>query len=138
MKYLLDTSVYSQPLKKRPNPWVISHWKAIGDLACCVSVFCEMEVLQGLNIAESEKLKHLYRSVLKERIPILPFALEEAAIYAQLQAELSKVGKTKPVIDLCIAATALKHNCILVTLNVKDFEDIPNLKVEDWGRKESV
>ncbi len=96
-----------------------------------------MEVLQGLHLAKSKKLIHLYQSVLKNRIPILSFTREEAEIYAQLQGELSKEGKTKPVIDLCIAATALKHNCILVTLNVKDFEGIPELRVEDWGRDEN-
>lgn len=134
MRYLLDTSVYSQPLKRDPVSGVVGRWQAVGDLSCCVSVFCELEVLQGLRLAGSERLTKLYRSVLKDRIPILDFTTNEAARYAELQAHFVGQGHTRPVIDLCIAATALEHDCVLVTLNTKDFESIPNLRIEDWGR----
>jgi len=130
--YMLDTSIYSQPLKKHPVPTVIERWKKVGDLSCCVSVFCEMEVLQGLYIAGSKRLSGLYLSALKGRIPILPFNVDEARIFSRLQADFTKTGTIRPVIDLCIAATALNHNCVLVTLNVKDFDGIPGLSIETW------
>lgn len=88
-------------------------WKDTGDLACCVSVFCEMEVLQ-------------------DKLPILPFTLEEAKTYAGLQAESVSRGKVRPVIDLCIAATAITHGLILSRLNEKDFSGIPRLQAENW------
>jgi tRNA(fMet)-specific endonuclease VapC len=135
MKYLLDTSIYSQPLKKNPIPSVVNRWKEVGDLVCCISVFCEMEVHQGLRLSNSSSLLLLYESVLKDRIPILPFTLEEAEIYAELQANFVRSGKTRPVIDLCIASTALSSDCILVTLNAKDFTNIPGLRVENWGNQ---
>jgi tRNA(fMet)-specific endonuclease VapC len=133
VRYLLDTSVYSQPLKRDPVPGVVERWQAVGDLSCCVSVFCELEVLHGLRLAGSERLATLYRSVLKDRIPVLDFSTNEAARYAELQAHFVGQGHTRPVIDLCIAATALAHGCTLVTLSTKDFESIPNLRVEDWS-----
>jgi tRNA(fMet)-specific endonuclease VapC len=134
VRYLLDTSVYSQPLKRNPVAGVVERWQAVGDLSCCASVFCELEVLQGLRLAGSERLTKLYRSVLKDRIPILDFTTNEAARYAELQAHFVGQRHTRPVIDLCIAATALEHDCVLVTLNTKDFESIPNLRIEDWSR----
>jgi predicted nucleic acid-binding protein len=134
VNYLLDTSIYSQPLKKTPIPSVVEQWKAVGDLSCCISVFCEMEVLQGLEISKSGNLYELYRISLKDRIPILPFTTDEAMQYAHIQADLVTAGRPRPVIDLCIAATAIVHNCILVTLNRKDFIDIPELRIEDWSR----
>lgn len=133
MTYLLDTSVYSQPLKRAPLESVISAWERVGDLSCRVSVFCEMEVLQGLHMVNSERLFRLYRTALKNRISILPYTREEAEIFAKLQADFIHAGKTRPVADLCIAATALRHNCLVATLNVKDFCDIPGLQIEDWG-----
>lgn len=133
MTYLLDTSVYSQALKKRPLPVVVERWKEVGDSECCVSVFCEMELLQGIHIAESKALKDLYYTIVKGRIPVLDFTIREAAIYAEIQAALLKQGRKRPVIDLCIAATALSHNCTLVTLNTRDFSDISDLIVEDWS-----
>ncbi|MFO7850370.1 MAG: type II toxin-antitoxin system VapC family toxin [Spirochaetia bacterium] len=132
MTYLLDTSIYSQAIKKNPVYSVVEKWKEVGDASCCISVFCEMEILQGLRMSGSKTLYHMYEHVLKDRITLIPFTLAEAEIYAQLQAESVHRGYKRPVIDLCIAATAISHGCTLVTLNNKDFDGIPNLIIEDW------
>jgi predicted nucleic acid-binding protein len=92
-----------------------------------------MEVLQGLRMSGSKKLKNLYQSILQDKLPILPFTLEEAKTYAGLQAEAVSRGKVRPVIDLCIAATAITHGLILATLNEKDFAGIPRLQAESWA-----
>ena len=34
--------------------------------------------------------------------------------------------------DLLIAATALVHNLTLVTHNVRDFANVPDLMIQDW------
>lgn len=48
LTHLLDTSVYSQPLKQRPDANVISRWNRVGDTACAVSAVCEAEILFGI------------------------------------------------------------------------------------------
>lgn len=132
MSYLLDTSIYSQPLKRHPVPSVIERWTEIGDGQCRISVFCELEVLQGLEMAASARLRDLYAEVLKDRLPIIPFTSAEAAVYARIQGEATQAGTTRPVIDLCIAATAITHSLTLVTLNTRDFSAITGLTVERW------
>lgn len=55
--------------------------------------------------------------------------------YARLRATLEKQGGTRlDSLDLLIAATALEHNLILVTGNVKHFSRIPDLRMENWIR----
>ncbi|MDB4265522.1 hypothetical protein N9891_02095 [bacterium] len=38
MKWLLDTSVFSQPLKKSPDQSVLERWKKVGDRSCLTSI----------------------------------------------------------------------------------------------------
>lgn len=130
--HLLDTSVYCQPLKKQPLPCVIQRWMRLGDGVMCTSIFCETEILQGLELKQSEKLWQAYREILKDRIPILPFDMNIARIYARIQAESIRSGITRPVFDLLIASTAMAHDLILATCNYRDFISIPGLRVEDW------
>jgi tRNA(fMet)-specific endonuclease VapC len=64
------------------------------------------------------------------RLPILSFS--EAAIHRSKELHASKLNVGK--MDLCIAAIALEHQAVIVTRNVRDFERIPNLVVEDWSK----
>jgi predicted nucleic acid-binding protein len=133
MTHLLDTSVYCQPIKRKPLKRVMDRWNLLGDDVLCTSIFCETEILQGLEMKQSEKLWQAYRLILKDRLPILPFDMKVARKYAQLQVECVRKGKTKPIFDLFIASTAVVHNMTLATCNYRDFKDIPGLKVEDWS-----
>jgi len=133
MRYLLDTSVYSQPIKKKPEESVIFHWKKLNEYDMAIAIFCEMEVLQGLYIKKSKRLWDLHNKILKDRFPLLDFDKESSQIYAEIQADMIKNGKRRPVIDLMIASIAIRHNLILVTCNPKDFLDIQDLKMENWS-----
>jgi tRNA(fMet)-specific endonuclease VapC len=132
--HILDTSVYCQPIKKFPLHTVIERWNRLGDERLCASIFCETEVLQGLEMKHSEKLWQAYRSILKDRLPLLPFDRNVAETYAALQAEFVQKGRTRPIFDLFIASTARAHKLILATYNSRDFQNIPGVTVEDWSR----
>nr|MDA3948557.1 hypothetical protein [Spirochaeta sp.] len=93
---------------------------------------CELEVLQGLEMTANDRLRDLYQAVLKGRLPVIPFTPSEATVYARIQGQAVRTGTTRPVIDLCIAATAISHSLTLVTLNTRDFSGIEGLSVESW------
>lgn len=59
---------------------------------------------------------------------ILPFDKEAAAQLAVLQRTPLRIG----TMDLRIAAICLAHHAILLTRNVRDFDSIPGLQVENW------
>ncbi len=52
-------------------------------------------------------------------------------IYAQIKQDLGKKGKPLPENDVWIAAQALQHDLVLVTLD-KHFKLIDGLKLESW------
>ena len=135
ISHLLDTSVYCQPLRKRPLSSVVERWKAIGDASLCVSVLCEAELLQGLEAKGSDQLWHRYRSLLEGRLPVLDVTIEVAKAYASMAGALIRRGQPRPVVDLLIAATARSSGLILATLNARHFEGIEGLAVEDWSGK---
>ena len=97
------------------------------------SVICEAEVLQGLEAKGSERLWKAYRSVLRGRVRVLPVDVAVAERYARLQADFTRRGRTRPAFDLLIAATALVHGLAIATCNVRHFDEVEDLRVEDWS-----
>lgn len=132
MKILLDTSVYSQPIKRKPLASVIHHWKSHPEREYAISALCELEVLQGVKRAESQRLTEAYRTILRGRFPVLPFDAACAEMFAEIQTSCVRDGRTRPAIDLMIAVTAIVHGLELATCNAADFQGLPGLKVADW------
>jgi len=64
-----------------------------------------------------------------ERLPVLPFGLVEARVHAAVTATMQPMGLTTATADMQIAATALARNWSLATLNRRDFERVPGLRV---------
>ncbi|MEL7520411.1 MAG: type II toxin-antitoxin system VapC family toxin [Cyanobacteria bacterium P01_A01_bin.116] len=58
---------------------------------------------------------------------IIPVDQPLCRFWAQVRSERRKMGRVISPQDAWIAATALRHQIPLVTHNVKDFQDIPNL-----------
>lgn len=64
-------------------------------------------------------------------IPILQFDEKAAKIFQELKRQKIKVG----TMDLKIASIAISQNAVLVSRNLSDYEQIPNLQVEDWTKE---
>jgi predicted nucleic acid-binding protein len=52
--------------------------------------------------------------------------------WGDLSAQLKLKGRQRPVVDAVIAATAFKHDLVLVTRNVKDYEDLGITILNSW------
>ncbi|MBP3866322.1 MAG: type II toxin-antitoxin system VapC family toxin [Eggerthellaceae bacterium] len=60
---------------------------------------------------------------------IVPFDSSCAHAYARIRAELEAAGTIIGPNDLIIAATAVAHDAVLVTNNVREFKRVPNLQL---------
>ena len=63
-------------------------------------------------------------------IKVLPFDENAAETYKNLKSQKIRIG----TMDLKIASIAISRKAILVSRNLKDFEAVPNLVVNDWTR----
>jgi len=72
------------------------------------------------------KLENLIRSFSISQI--LPFDQNASDIADGLKSQRRGIG----TLDLRIASIALSQDAVLLTRNVRDFEKVPNLKVENW------
>jgi len=72
-------------------------------------------------------------SILRDfcNLNILPFSPSAQARFKQLRRQKIRIG----TMDLRIASVALTTESIVLSRNLRDFEQIPELKVEDWTRQ---
>lgn len=132
-RYLLDTSVFSQPLKKRPVIASLEKWKNVGDATCRVCVASVAEVEFGLYLEGREQRWEQYRSLLDGRLEVIPTDTAVWHEFAQRKARQQQLGRIVPDLDLLIAACAAYYGLVVATLNSKDFGKIEGLAWEDWS-----
>ena len=135
MKYLLDTNILSEPVRKSPNPNVVAHIQEAGDtLALAATTWHEL-LFGVLRMPVSRRRKaleqYLFNTVQAE-IPILSYDAKSAAWFARERARLSRSGHTPSYPDGHVAAVAAANELVLVTRNVADFAYFSDLKVESW------
>ncbi len=64
----------------------------------------------------------------------MPFDGKAAIIYGDIRADLERKGTPIGAYDLQIASIALANNLILVTHNLREFNRVHNLQLEDWEK----
>lgn len=139
MKYLLDTCLISELVKKEPNPAVVSWLDEQDEQTLFLSVLNLGELQKGISkLPEGAKRNELQAWValdLVERFTgrILDIDLETSLCWGKLQGEAEQAGEKLPVMDSLIAATAAAHGLIVVTRNVKDIERCRVRVCNPWG-----
>jgi tRNA(fMet)-specific endonuclease VapC len=136
--YVLDTDILT--LFERGHPGVVARVAEHPATEIAISVVTVEEQLSGwyaqLRKAKGpEKLAWAYRRLagavrFLSRVQILDFEEPAIQLYEDLKRRRLKVRK----MDLQIAATALQHGATVVTRNVRDFEQVPGLRIEDWSK----
>jgi len=127
---MLDTNIVIYVIKNKPQVAREAFIKHHGQM--CISIVTLMELIYG-----SEKSANPERN-LKEvegfaaRLEVLPYEQLAAAHTGQLRAELSKQGKPIGPYDQMIAGHARSLGLIAVTNNLKEFDRVPGLRVENW------
>lgn len=131
MRYLLDTCVISDFIKGEPNTLARIRQTPPSEIA--VSSITVMELRYGLqlNPQRAQKVEPVISNFLTS-VVLLPFDEVDAEQAGQIRSSLKTQGQPIGAYDVLIAATALRHQLIMVTANQREFERIPGLQVENW------
>ena len=90
------------------------------------------ELIHGAE--KSSKPAHNY-AVLEDfcsRLEVLPYSAKAAQHYGSIRAALEKTGQPIGINDIHIAAHARSEGLVLVTNNLREFERVPALQLENW------
>ena len=132
MAYLFDTDAISELLHPRPLQPYLDWLKAIPREAQFTSAVTVGELFKGAyrSAAKERHLKNIEERVLPA-VTTLPYDLSIARVFGKIRADLERSRNILPDADLQIAATALYHDLELVTGNLRHFERIPDLRLDD-------
>ncbi len=131
--YLLDTNVLSELTKPRPDAEVTRRIYGTSQERLFASEMSRYELRFGAQL--KEKPNEIWSRVVELILPIqvwLPVGAEVASATGDLDARLQREGKRIELADVCIAATALVFDLVLVTRNVRHFQGVPGLVLENW------
>lgn len=132
--YLLDTDIISHVLRRSPPLHLIARIAATPLEAQFTSAITLGELYYGayrLGKSASGLLGRLDQLLADERV-VLPFDMAAARRYGELRADLEGRGTPIGDADLRIAAIALDRGLTVVTGNVRHFQRVPELTVENW------
>lgn len=128
MKYLLDTNAVIAILNQ--NTDFIQRLKQHTPADFALSAITWFELHYGAH--KSQKTAENLAKLEKLAFDILPFSQQGAQTAGKIRSDLAKQGKPIGSYDTLIAAQALSNQLILITHNVREFERVVGLVVEDW------
>ncbi|WP_318640868.1 type II toxin-antitoxin system VapC family toxin [Flavobacterium ardleyense] len=129
MKYLLDTNICIHLFRGQFN--LLDKFKQIDLQDCAISEITLAELIFGAeNSPNPEKNQKIIDAFL-EQIKILPI-FNAIPIYAKEKCRLRKKGIMISDFDLFIGTTPVENKLIMVTENIKEFERISNIEIENW------
>jgi predicted nucleic acid-binding protein len=132
--YLLDTDILSNLLRRAPSTALVIKLASIPPEQQFTSSITLGELVYGAYRLQERAGALLQRldETLLPNLPILPFDASAARRYGEVRAELERRGTPMGDADLRIASIALTRDLTVVTANVRHFQKVPGLAVENW------
>jgi len=130
MHYLLDTNAMIELLKDRHSP-LARRARRTDPRQIRLSAIVVHEFYYGAykSLRRAENLDRLEAI----RLEVLPFDKEDGMAAGEIRATLGAAGTPIGPFDVLIAGQAKARGLVLVTDNVREFQRVAGLKIENWA-----
>ncbi len=130
LQYMLDTNICIYVIKTYP-PELLERFNSLAE-QLCISAITLGELQYGAE--KSARRLHNLQAIehFSARLEVLPFSAKAAIHYGQVRIELERAGTPVGPHDMLIAAHARSEGLIVVTNNLREFDRISGLRVENW------
>jgi tRNA(fMet)-specific endonuclease VapC len=131
MKVLLDTNICIYMIKNKP-PEIRERFALFSPGDIGISAVTVAELQYGVAKSTAKEKNALALEAFLLPLEIVSFEQESARIYGKIRAHLERQGSPIGGMDMLIAAQAIAQSLTLVTHNLKEFQRIPELRLETW------
>lgn len=128
-KYLLDTNICVFIMRGMYN--IEKKLESVGIENCCISEITLLELLYGAECSDRPGNIHMVINEFCKRVEIIPIS-NSLYEFARQKAALRKKGTPIDDFDLLIASCGLVNDLIVVTDNLKHFNRISALSIQNW------
>ncbi|GAA5009070.1 type II toxin-antitoxin system VapC family toxin [Acinetobacter puyangensis] len=134
ISYLIDTNTISELVKTQPNINVLQQFQNAQDEISIPSIVWHELRFGWLNMLEGQRKRAIgaFLHNVVSLIPILDYDAHAAKLHAEIRIQTQTIGKNIPFVDGQIAAIAMANGLILITRNIKDFQNIEGLRLRNW------
>jgi len=133
--YLIDTNVISKLSCREPETRVVQWFEQRPANQLYLRVLSLGEIRRGVEKPEEGERRRELRSWLEQELPaffagrVLP---DDEAVDHRWGCLMAEMGRPLPAIDSLLAATALEHNLVLTTRNLKDVAGLAVAVINPW------
>ncbi len=133
MRFMLDTNIIIYLIKNKPESVAakVDQLKPNDDLVMSFVTYAEL--LKGAeNSSQKARVLHNLEKLIEQISVVYPINAQICQHYAVQFLRLKQSGTLIGANDLWIACHALAEQAVLVTHNVREFQRIDGLVIEDW------
>ncbi|MDR1542116.1 MAG: type II toxin-antitoxin system VapC family toxin [Clostridiales bacterium] len=135
MVYFLDTNICIYILNNK-YPYLIEQLEHCNRSSVKIPAAVYYELCYRAAKSRNSEKAFERLNYFTSEIEIVPFDEQAAEIAGKIRADLEPKGQIIGGNDIVIASTALSNNATLVTNNVREFERVQGLALENWVRAE--
>jgi tRNA(fMet)-specific endonuclease VapC len=127
---MLDTNICISLIKARPEK-INKRLSGLAAENVVISSIVATELWYGGTLSEKKKQNEAALRDFLDFVKVLDWPRGACPVYGRIRAHLKKKGTPVGAMDLLIASHAAFLNAVLVTNNTREFDRVPDLKVEN-------